>query len=297
MKTILIKIKKPSLKILILGSSGQIGSSLKKILSRNKKKYQITCPKRKDLDLTNFKKLRNYLKKNNFDIVINCVAFTRVDDAELNKIEANKLNSKMPLVLAKIAQKKNFILIHYSTDYVFDGKFKKDYYEKSKTNPLNIYGLTKLKGDLNILSQNCKGVILRVSWVYSDKPQSFLSKIDKIHLNGKKLSIVNDQIGTPTSSNFIAYITKKIIDKHIFNKMTLYNLSPLGKCSWLDLAREYFQNKNVNLNIKPIKSNNIFQKATRPYFVNLNSSKLENKLQINFNNWKIVLKSFLNNGK
>lgn len=297
MKIIPIKTKKTSLNILILGSNGQIGSSLKKILSKNKKKYQITCLERKDLDLTNFIKLRNYLKKNNFDIIVNCVAYTRVDDAELNKIEANKLNSKMPLVLAKIAQKKNIILIHYSTDYVFDGKSKKDCYEKSKTNPLNIYGLTKLKGDLNILNQNCKGVILRVSWVYSERPQSFLSKIDKIFLNKKKLSIVNDQVGTPTSSNFIAYITKKIIDKNIFNKMTIYNLSPLGTCSWFDLAREYFLNKNINVNIKPIKSKNILQKATRPYFVNLNSSKLENKLHINFNNWKIVLKSYLNNGK
>lgn len=297
MKTTQLKIKKDSLKILILGSSGQIGSSLKKILSRNKKKYQINCPKQKDLDLTNFKKLRNYLSKNKFDIIINCVAYTRVDDAELNKIEAIKLNSKMPLVLAKIAQKKKIILIHYSTDYVFDGKLKKNYYEKSKTNPLNIYGLTKLRGDLNILNQNCKGVILRVSWVYSYKPQSFLSKINKILLNKKKLSIVNDQIGTPTSSNFIAYITKKIIDKNIFSKMTLYNLSPSGKCSWFNFAREYFLSKNVKVDIKPIKTKNIFQNAIRPYFVNLNSSKLENKLQINFNNWKIVLKSFLNDEK
>jgi len=297
MKKAQLKIKKNSLKILILGSSGQIGFSLKKILSGNKKKYQITCPKRKDLDLTNLKNLRNYFTKNNFDIVINCVAYTRVDDAELNKIEANKLNSKMPLLLAKIAQKKKFILIHYSTDYVFDGKLKKNYCEKSKTNPLNIYGLTKLKGDLNILNQNCKGVILRVSWVYSDKPQSFLNKIEKTLLNTKKLSIVNNQIGTPTSSNFIADITKKIIDENIFTKMTLYNLSPRGKCSWYDFAKEYFLNKNIKVDIKPIKSKNILQKATRPYFVNLNSSKLENKLQINFNNWKIVLKSFLNNGK
>jgi dTDP-4-dehydrorhamnose reductase len=187
----------------------------------------------------------------------------------------------------------NATLIHYSTDYVFDGQSSKDYYEQSTPKPCNVYGKTKLQGDLAILKEKVKGYILRVSWVYGNKDQSFLNKIQNQINKKKKLQVVNDQFGTPASSTFVATITKKLIDRKNFNRIKVYNLSPKGKCSWFDFTKEYLYQKKITHPLTAITTDDIQQTTKRPQHVKLNSSKLEKYLKMKFKNWKEILKDYL----
>jgi dTDP-4-dehydrorhamnose reductase len=278
------------LKILILGANGQIGYALASIL---KDDYEIITTTRKDFDCGKNEEVIKYFKKKYFDLIINAVAYTKVDQAEEELKRAYQINTLLPKMLAQIANKMNAALIHYSTDYVFDGRLSKDYYEQSNPNPLNVYGRTKLQGDLAIIKEKIKGYILRVSWVYGNKDHSFLNKIQKQIDKKKQLRVVNDQFGTPTSSTFIAAITKKLIDRKNFDHIKVYNLSPKGKCSWFDFAKEYLHQKKITHPLTAISTDDILQKAKRPLSVKLNSFKLEKYLKMKFKDWKGVLKTFL----
>jgi dTDP-4-dehydrorhamnose reductase len=278
------------LKILILGANGQVGSALVSILQDD---YEIITTTRKDFDCEKNDEVINYFKKKHFDLIINTVAYTKVDQAEEELKRAYQINTLLPKMLAQIANKMNAALIHYSTDYVFDGRLSKDYYEQSNPNPLNVYGRTKLQGDLAIIQEKIKGYILRVSWVYGNKDHAFLNKIQKQIDKKKQLRVVNDQFGTPTSSTFIAAITKKLIDRKNFDHIKVYNLSPKGKCSWFDFAKEYLYQKKIAHLLTAISTDDIQQKAKRPQSVKLNSSKLEKYLKMKFKDWKGVLKTFL----
>ena len=278
------------MKILILGANGQVGSALVSIL---KDDYEIITTTRKDFDCEKNDEVINYFKKKHFDLIINTVAYTKVDQAEEELKRAYQINTLLPKMLAQIANKMNAALIHYSTDYVFDGRLSKDYYEQSNPNPLNVYGRTKLQGDLAIIKEKIKGCILRVSWVYGNKDHSFLNKIQKQIDKKKQLRVVKDQFGTPTSATFIAAITKKLIDRKNFDHIKVYNLSPKGKCSWFDFAKEYLYQRKIAHLLTAISTDDIQQKAKRPQSVKLNSSKLEKYLKMKFKDWKGVLKTFL----
>ena len=278
------------MKIVILGANGQIGSALVPML---KDDYEIITATRKDFDCEKSNEVKRYFKKKHFDLIINAVAYTKVDQAEEEPKRAYQLNTLLPKMLAQIANNMNAAFIHYSTDYVFDGYLSKDYYEQSNPKPLNVYGKTKLQGDLAIIKEKVKGYILRVSWVYGNKEHSFLNKIQKQINEKKQLRVVNDQFGTPTSSTFIAAITKKLIDHKNFNQIKIYNLSPKGKCSWFDFAKEYVRQKKITHSLKAISTDDIQQKAKRPQSVKLNSSKLEKYLKMKFKDWKGVLKDYL----
>ena len=278
------------MKILILGANGQVGSALVSIL---KDDYEIITTTRKDFDCEKNDEVIRYFKSKYFNLIINTVAHTKVDQAEEEAKRAYQINTLLPKMLAQIANKMNAALIHYSTDYVFDGHQSKDYYEQSNPNPLNVYGKTKLQGDLAIMQEKVKGYILRVSWVYGNKDHSFLNKIQKQIDKKKQLRVVNDQFGTPTSATFIAAITKKLIDHKNFDHIKVYNLSPKGKCSWFDFAKEYLYQKKITHPLTAITTDDIQQKAKRPLSVKLNSSKLEKYLKMKFKDWEEVLKKFL----
>ena len=277
------------MKILVIGSNGQIGSALIKEL----KNHEVEHLNRDQLDCINLEALKNFFTNKSYNYVINAVAYTNVDQAEVDPDKAKLLNAIYPNELSKILKKMNCALIHYSTDYVFDGTKTSDYFEQSTPNPLNVYGKTKLLGDLSILRQKLNGYILRVSWVYGNKDHSFLNKIQKQIDNKKTLRVVDDQIGTPTSSSFIAKITRKLIELKNIKPIQIYNLSPKDKCSWFDFTKEYLKFKNINIPIKNIQTHIIQQNANRPKSVKLNSSKLEELLQISFPNWRQVLKDYL----
>jgi dTDP-4-dehydrorhamnose reductase len=280
------------LKIAILGANGQIGNALSKVLS---KKYKIEKITRKKLNYYNLKQVKQFLLNKNHNLLINAAAYTQVDQAEKEKNKATTLNAKFPKLLSEIAKIKNIPLIHYSTDYVFSGKSKISYKENSKPNPINFYGKSKLQGDQYLLASNCKGIILRVGWVYANKGKNFLNTILNISKKNKVLKIINDQIGTPTNASFVANITKQLINKKIQNsKITVINVCPNKNTSWYKLTKYLFQKlSNKKVKILNIKTKDYKRIAKAPLFSQLNNKKLQLILKKKVPDWKTGVNLFI----
>ncbi len=280
------------MKILILGANGQIGSELCKVLNKNYKIEKIT---RNKLNYYNLNKVKKFLLNRQYNLLINAAAYTQVDQAEIEKNKATTLNAKFPKLLSEIVKIKNIPLIHYSTDYVFSGKSKFPYKEDSKPNPINYYGKTKLQGDNYILHSNCKGIILRVGWVYASKGKNFLNTVLKISKKNKVLKIIYDQVGTPTNANIIANITKQLINKNIQNqKVKIINVCPNGKTSWYELAKYLFKKlKNKQVKILKIKAKDYKRIAKAPLFSKLSNKILQKILKTKLSHWKVGVDQYI----
>ncbi len=277
-------------KILITGSKGQLGSSLRKI-SKNYS-FNFIFTDKINLDITNSEMTEQFFKKNKIDTVINCAAFTDVENAELMQNQANTLNNKAVSFLANICSEYNIQLIHISTDYVFDGKQDISYTENDITNPLNYYGKTKLDAEYEILKCNLKNsVIIRTSWLYSEFENNFVSKIlNKIN-SGTDVYVVSDEIGSPTNSMDLAKTILDIIPKINNEQTEIYNFSNIGFCSRFEFATEI---KNImNSKVKVIPYFNKEPKLIRPKFSALDTSKIIKSFKININTWESSLKNHL----
>ncbi len=193
-------------KILILGSTGQIGKSIKKKINGN-----VICPSKKKLNLRNINQLKRYLDKYKFSLIINCAALTNVNECEKQKKKAFLLNTEVPDILSKYCKKNRSHLIHFSTNYVFDGKKKfKSYSEINKPSPINYYGKTKYFGEKKIIKSDCNYIILRVAGVYSkNSKNNFFYKL--LNNRNKKIYIVDDEFISPCSANFVSDVTLKLI--------------------------------------------------------------------------------------
>ena len=286
------------IKILLIGKNGQIGSSIKKRLSKVNK--NITCWSKKELNLENLLSIQKKLNKIKPEIIINAAAYTKVDDAEKNKNLCYKINSLSTKKIAQWSYKNNSLLIYYSTDYVFSGKNKKPYKENDKTKPINVYGKSKLAGEKNIISSKCKYLILRISWVYADKGENFPKKIIKKIRNENEVPVVKDQIGTPNHADFISEITLKIIQRIIKKPYTnpkVLNLSAKGCVSYYNLAKKIYEKlkkKYKNCKITPIYTNELITKIKRPLNSKLNVSKLEKFLNTKLPDWELIFNKNIN---
>ena len=287
------------MKVLLLGDQGQIGSNLK-----------ILLEKKKNLDLTTWNKLNINFKKINEiekkilkikpDIIINAIAFTNVNLSIKNKKEVMLVNYQAVKKLCLVAKKINSYFIHYSTDYVFDGK-KKSFKELDVTNPLNFYGKSKAMADNFILKSMKNFLILRVSWVYSYKKNNFIMKMLSQYTSNKKniINVVNDEYGTPNSYLFISKLTIKLIN--IIKKKNIsgvYNISTKGLISRYDLAKFLLENMNKkyikNNNLNSVKTN-LKEKIFRPKFSNLKVNKVEKLINAKCPHWTNDVKYFLKN--
>jgi len=265
--------------VLVTGSNGQLGSSLNHIVGQNKTDYRFVFTTREQLDLTDFQNIRSFIEKNQFDVIINCAAYTAVDKSEVEKEQANLVNHLSVKNIAEIARDNCIKLIHISTDYVFDGLKLKPYNEKDNTSPKNVYGKTKLDGENAILStMACDALIIRTSWLYSEYGNNFLDTILKLTQTKEKLNIVSDQIGSPTYANDLAIAILKIIESKKFYEATqiseVFHYSNDGKCSWYDFAKEIVQISGKKCSIDPISSKEYPQRATRPKHVLLDKDKI-----------------------
>ena len=296
------------LKVLVLGSGGQLGKELKYNLTKNVS--TIFFDKEK-LDITNYDLLKN--KINNFDpsIIINAAAFTNVNKAEENKKEAFSVNSDAVGFLSNLIAKKDIWLIHFSTDYVFDGEQNFKYKESDVTKPLNVYGMSKLSGEKKIIESCCKYIIFRTSWVYGEYGYNFIKKIVDIAKTKKKISVVSDQKGVPTSTYLICRIINKLIqDISMDNFWTpgIYHLVPNGRTTWFEMAQEVARiasDESVkynfkNLIIEPISNNRRSNEVKRPRNSLLCNKKLQIKLNFTLPNWNedflpFVIKYIRNN--
>ena len=283
-------------KILVLGSTGQIGTALKKDLT---KWCDATFLNRNDLDFADIESLSAKLKDFKPDFIINSAAYTDVDQAEEFQENAFQVNSFAVEKLSKLANSIGAVLVHFSTDYVFDGKKNTPYTETETPNPLSIYGKSKLEGE-RFVEKNCsKFLILRTSGVISKNNDNFVSKIKKLSKTKKELSVINDQI---TAVNFASYISeatseilKKIEDNtENENRWGIYHMSGGEPGSWFDFAI-YAQKINSlsdpnssfsHIKILPISSIEFNQKAKRPNYSFLTSDKLKNDFGISLPNWE-----------
>lgn len=302
------------MKILLFGKNGQIGkeifdqlSKLEEVVGLDRGGLQIfhNDSNKKSVklvgDLTDLEGLRKTIYEVNPQVIINAAAYTAVDKAEDDIHISNLVNSVAVDVIAKAAKEVNALFVHYSTDYVFDGSGETAWLETDNTNPINHYGLTKLNGEKAIISSGCKYLILRTSWVYGFGASNFAKTILQLAKSKENISVIDDQIGAPSSAAYISRLTIEAIQKTIkdINLCGLYHLVPRGECSWFEYADYLISNANelgliVTCNhIHRIKSNEYPMKAKRPLNSRLNASKFELAFNLKLLHWQIGLNEWL----
>ena len=266
------------MKVLVTGENGQLGSELKNNPSI-KINFLWQFTNRQYFDIFDLDNINVYLNNYNPDIIINCAAYTYVDNAEDDFETANIINHKAVELIAKWCYDNNCKLIHISTDYVYNGNSKSPYSEIDQTDPLNNYGKTKLLGDIASQKNNPCSIIIRTSWLYSSSGNNFLTNMIKVMQNRDEIQVVVDQFGSPTYAGDLANVILHIIS----NKQWLsgvYNYTNAGNISWFDFACEIKSIFNYNTIIKPISSKKYSQKAKRPKYSLLDNSKIINAFNI-----------------
>ncbi|MCF6250454.1 MAG: dTDP-4-dehydrorhamnose reductase [Methylococcaceae bacterium] len=287
--------------ILVTGSNGQLGQSLTS-LSLDYPQYQFTFVNRDDLDLSNMNSVSEYFKNNQFDLIINCAAYTAVDKAEQEQELADAINHLAVKQLAKITQDQASILIHISTDYVFDGTNHKPYVENDKINPQSVYGISKLKGELAIQSIAPKAIIIRTSWVYSEYGNNFVKTMLRLGRERESLNVIFDQIGSPTYAKDLAdSILQMVVSftaySNVFQQESvhLYHYSNEGVCSWYDFAKAIFELSNIACTVSAIESKDYPTPAKRPHYSVLNKAKIKQNFDLTIPYWKDSLQACLKN--
>ena len=270
------------MKILLFGASGQLGSDFRSILN----KENLVVIQNPLLNLFRDNILEEKILSIRPDVIINCSAYTNVDKAEKEKKICFDLNCNAVEVIAKSSTKINALLIHFSTDYVFDGLYSGFYDEEHPHNPINYYGFSKSKGEESIKRFHNNYLIFRVSWLYGKNGINFIEKIISLINAKKELNIVDDQIGAPTFTLDIAYAVTKILkniqSSNFDNYTGTYNLSSSDKLSWYEFALKIkkLYCKNLKVQINPVNSDTFTFSAKRPKNSALNPSKLRKKFNI-----------------
>jgi dTDP-4-dehydrorhamnose reductase len=289
------------MKILLTGSNGQVGLELKKKINTL---GEVIATDRGELDLTNSYAIRQFIDQKKPDIIINPAAYTAVDKAESEPDLAYLVNVKAPEVLAEKACELNIPLIHFSTDYVFNGLKKGVYVETDETNPQSVYGKTKCKGEEKVRT-HVKHIILRTSWVFGRHGNNFLKTMFRLIQEQKTLNIVCDQWGAPASASMLADVTFKIIDAILknrnFNDFGTYHVTSDGETNWFEyaslIAGELIK-LNVNIKcvpnqIRPILTSEYRNAAKRPLNSRLNCDKLKKTFMLELPQWQDEVKKVL----
>ena len=284
-------------RILLLGAGGQLGQEINKDLSKN---HDILSLTKKECDITNYSFLEEKIKLFKPKVIINAAAYTNVDDAENNESLADNINHLAVNKLARLSKDYKVVLIHFSTDYIFNHKINEPINEDEKEDPINVYGLTKYLGEKSIIRNMEDFYILRISWVYGKYGKNFPKTILKLAKNKKELNIVDDQIGSPTPTSLISSVINKLLVLHFKgeNYFGIYNLSPNGSCSWYEIGNFILGHVKDKKNFKLKRINKISSKefkslAKRPKYSYLDNSKIQKVLNVNIHDWKYYLKDFI----
>ena len=289
------------MRILITGKNGQLGKSLHKLVSEKKYDNEFIFVGREELDLSNNNSIINYFYNHDkFDIIINCAAYTAVDKAEEEVKLANQINYLAVRQLAEIAKAQKAKLIHISTDYVFDGESNKSYTEADETNPINVYGKTKLAGEKALQAiMLTNAIIIRTSWVYSEYGNNFVKTMLNLGKERDELNVVSDQIGSPTYATDLAETILKIIDNKNYQdkeqSTEIYHYSNEGEIGWYDFAKEIFKLAKIDCKVCPITTEQYPTPAKRPKSTLMDKGKIVEKFSIKTPYWKETLCSCINN--
>lgn len=275
--------------VLVTGSSGQLGQALQSIA---KEYAEITFQfcNSSELNIIDLEQCKTVFNKIKPDFCINAAAYTAVDKAETESEKATLINVKGAENLAKACKEFNTVLLHISTDFVFDGTSTKPYKEEDIPNPTGVYGKTKLEGEKAIQSILENYFIIRTSWVYSEFGNNFMKTMLRLAKEKDALSVVDDQIGTPTNAVDLAKVLLEIIksDKKNFG---VYNFSNEGQCSWYDFAAKIFEINKIKIDLQPIPTSAYPTPAKRPTFSVLDKSKIKIVFGVEIKNWEESLKN------
>ncbi|MBL1244953.1 MAG: dTDP-4-dehydrorhamnose reductase [Sulfurimonas sp.] len=278
--------------ILVTGSKGQLGSEIQTLSS--KYDYSFFFTGRTTLDISDKKAVDDFLDLHEIDIILNCAAYTAVDKAEDDALNADKINHIAVQTLAQLSKDKNIKLIHISTDYVFNGENFKPYTEDDITNPNGVYGKTKLDGENAMIEISpLNSIIIRTSWVYSSFGANFVKTMLRLGKERDSLGVIFDQVGTPTYARDLAKAILDIIPSIHNKKVEIYNYSNEGVLSWYDFAKEIMELSEIDCTVKPIETREYPTPATRPHYSLLNKSKIKEEFAISIPYWKESLKECL----
>lgn len=284
--------------ILITGANGQVGSELQ-FLAEKYPNWQFTFTDYQDLDITKASEVNAFFAQHNFDYCINCAAYTAVDRAESEVEKATAINVTGVQHLATACEQHQVQLLHLSTDYVYHNDCNRPLVETDFTNPQSIYAITKLDGEKaaqQIFSSTC---IIRTSWVYSSFGGNFVKTMLRLGRERDKLTVIFDQIGTPTYARSLAAAMLAMIEKVETKNVNVEALSGIfhysneGVCSWYDFAQAIFDLENINVQLAPIETKDYPTAAARPLFSVLNKAKIKSTFELTIPHWRTDLEACL----
>lgn len=259
--------------ILVTGANGQLGMEMRNVVAGSNDNYMFTDVA--ELDITDAGAVMDYVKEHAVDVVVNCAAYTNVDKAEDDYATADSINNKAVGYLAVACKTVGATLIHISTDYVFKGDGNVPCREDWHTDPLGVYGITKLAGENAIKFSGCNYLIFRTAWLYSPYGNNFVKTMSRLTSERDSLKVVFDQIGTPTYAADLAFVIYKVIDARMLDRTGIYHFSNEGVCSWYDFAKEICEMSGNTCDIQPCHSDEFPSKVKRPHYSVLDKTKLK----------------------
>jgi dTDP-4-dehydrorhamnose reductase len=279
--------------VLVTGANGQLGQAIQ-FIAKNHTEIKFVFCSSSDLDISNKENCQTVFQNTKPDFCINAAAYTAVDKAESDRDKAELINIIGSKNIAEVCNQFDVKLIHISTDFVFDGSNDKPYTETQITNPKGVYGQTKLDGEKAIQQVFSKYFIIRTSWVYSQFGNNFMKTMLRLASEKTALSVVNDQIGTPTNAVDLAEALVQIIlfnnQQPTANNYGIYNFSNEGECSWYDFAKKIFEINNVSIDLSAIPTEQFPTPAERPKYSVLDKSKIKATFGITIKTWEESLK-------
>ncbi len=276
------------MKILIAGANGQLAREFQKALENYS--YTVVALDKESLDISDLNVIAETFSKHNPDIVLNCAAYNFVDKAEEDFDTAYKVNASGVRNLAVACKKNNALLVHYSTDYIFDGTKEDFYTEEDEPNPINNYGKSKLLGEKFLTEETDKFLLFRVSWVFGEGKQNFLYKLSELGKKNRVLKVVYDQISAPTFTKDIVILTMLAIDKGLRG---VYHLTNSGYASRYEVARYFIERLGRDNLTLPVNSDYFPSPAKRPYFSAMSNLKLSKNLDVNIPDWKMGIDRYV----
>lgn len=274
------------LKIAILGGRGMLGTDVAKECSAENISFRVfDLP---EFDITDYRKLKAVIDK--FPVIVNCAAYTDVEQAENQKRLACKVNAEAVGQLGILAEKHGAHVIHISTDFVFDGKSDRPYTETDTPNPVNTYGKTKLAGEQGLVESGCRYCIMRIEWTYGTTGKNFITKLISTAKNNKELKVVDDQIGSPTATREAAKVIGKLAVKKTEG---IFHFANSGYVSRFELARHIFDKLNMPRSLKRCKTKDFPGRVERPLNSRFNCEKIKAILDKPIAPWQVPLGDFL----
>ncbi len=281
--------------IVVFGAGGQLGKEFQYLYEEEHFPGQYTFLIKEQCDITSANLVNQLINELKPNVVINCAAYTAVDNAEKEPALAELINSTAAANLASAAHSLQIPIIHFSTDYVYNGKDKKALTEGDLTDPSGVYATTKLAGEFNVQKANPNHLIFRTSWVYSMFGNNFVRTMLRLSQDRDTINVVNDQVGSPTWARDLARSVLSIIDSQpdLSKVAGTYNYSNQGSCSWYDFAVKIFEITGVNIQVNPIPSSDYPTLATRPFFSLLDKSKFIETFKLDIPQWEDSLEACL----